>query len=299
MNETKVQFWGVRGSIPAPGPLTAGVGGNTSCVELRVGEQIIVLDAGTGIRGLGLSLEREFAGRALELTLLISHTHWDHIQGFPFFKPVYNPENRVHIRGYEGARSPFSAVMLAQMESPYFPVEMKQLPANIDLLELQEFDFAVESCAVKARLLNHPGVCAGYRIETPGGAVVYLPDNEPQVRMREIQKAAGLEVSEDTMVRAQKCDAALIDLMRGARVVIGDSHYTPEEYPKHVGWGHSDAETVTRLAMEAGVEELYLFHHHPEHDDQQVTAKTMHCQRVAEGSGLRVEAAVEGLSVVF
>lgn len=299
MSGVKVQFWGVRGSIPAPGPFTAGVGGNTSCVEVRVDNEIIILDAGTGIRGLGLSLEREFAGRALELSLLISHTHWDHIQGFPFFKPVYNPENRVHIRGFEGARSPFSTVMLAQMESPYFPVEMKQLPANIDLLELQEFQFNVGKCAVQARLLNHPGVCAGYRIETPGGAVVYLPDNEPQVRMREVQRKAGVDVSDETMARAVRCDAALVDFMRGAQVVIGDSHYTSEEYSKHVGWGHSDAETVTRLAMQAGVKQLYLFHHHPEHDDAAVAVKTEGCERVAAGSGLHVAAAVEGLIVTF
>ena len=297
MKSTTLKFWGVRGSIPTPGPETIEFGGNTSCVEVRVGEEIIILDAGTGIRPLGLSLAEEFNGTPLNLTLLISHTHWDHIQGFPFFMPVYSPANKVHIRGYEGARARFSSILLAQMESPYFPLEMTQLPANIDIEELQEFHFHVGQTAVEAKLLNHPGVCAGYRIETPGGAIAYLPDNEPQVHLRKVQMAVGQKVSAETMARSERNDAELLDFIRGAKVLIIDSHYTPEEYPKHMAWGHADAESVTRLAMKAEVEQLFLFHHNPEHNDAQVRAKTAACKKIAAKTKLIVEAAREGLTL--
>ncbi|HEY5752785.1 MAG TPA: MBL fold metallo-hydrolase [Chthoniobacterales bacterium] len=297
MKKSSVKFWGVRGSIPVPGQETLRTGGNTSCVEVRADDEIIILDAGTGIRPLGLSLAKEFQGIPMNLTLLISHTHWDHIQGFPFFLPAYNPANKLHIRGYEGARAKFSTILSAQMESPYFPVEMNGLPANIDVEELKEFEFSVGAVKVKSRLLNHPGVCAGYRLETSGGSIAYLPDTEPQVEMRNALQAAGKAQPSETLDRARREDDALVEFFRGVDALIIDSQYTAAEYREHVGWGHASAETVTRLAMQAQVKRLFLFHHDPGHDDHQIDELVKEARELAKGSGLEVDAAREGLLV--
>jgi len=139
----QMRFWGVRGSIPTPGPNTVYYGGNTSCVEVRAGGEIIILDSGTGIRELGLALASEFDGKPLNVTILITHTHWDHIQGFPFFRPAYDPKNQIRILGYEGARAGLAGILSNQMESPYFPVELKELPGNIVITELKEMEFNV------------------------------------------------------------------------------------------------------------------------------------------------------------
>ena len=168
---TQLKFWGVRGSIPSPGPDTIFYGGNTSCVEVRVGSEIIILDAGTGIRPLGLSLEKETKDKPVHLNLLITHTHWDHIQGFPFFLPAYNPKNTVDIFGFEGARLGLEGTLSSQMESPYFPISMQQMPGNISIKEIKELDFKVRGVSVQAQFVNHPGLCAGYRIFTPGGSI--------------------------------------------------------------------------------------------------------------------------------
>lgn len=138
-----VRFWGVRGSIPTPGPSTLFYGGNTSCVEVRADGEIIILDAGSGIRPLGLQLKKEFSTEPLNLTLLLTHTHWDHIQGFPFFLPAYSPKNRLRILGYEGARQGLGKTLSAQMERPYFPTSLEEVPANIEIEEQKEMAFTV------------------------------------------------------------------------------------------------------------------------------------------------------------
>src|SRR5258708_3006342 len=147
----QVRFWGVRGSIPTPGPATVQYGGNTSCVEVRANDQIIILDAGTGLRPLGRELMAEFGDRPLELTLLLTHTHWDHIQGLPFFLPVYQPNSRLRILGYEGARHGLENVLSEQMESPFFPIGLNEVPANVLIEELRDLQFQVGSVRVEAR----------------------------------------------------------------------------------------------------------------------------------------------------
>ena len=289
-----VKFWGVRGSIASPGPKTVFYGGNTSCVEVRAQGEIIVLDAGTGIRELGLSLSEEFKDYPLNLTLLLTHSHWDHIQGFPFFVPAYNPKNTVRILGYEGARQSLAATLGAQMESPYFPVGIKELPGNIHIEELRDMEFSVGPVRVKAMFVNHPGICVGYRLETTGGAIVFMPDNEPFHRMHAKPGAADVQALEF----AEQQDGKLIEFIRDAEVLIIDSQYDVDEYELHVGWGHGCVDDVVELARRAGVKQLFLFHHDPSHDDERVSRMLAHARQLA-GSSTHVEAAREGLELVL
>src|SRR5258707_11881391 len=167
----RLKFWGVRGSIPTPGPTTVEYGGNTSCVEVRADGQIIILDAGTGLRLLGDGLIAEFGNQPLELTLLLTHTHWDHIQGLPFFSPVYKPQNHLRILGYEGARHGLDNILTGQMESPFFPIGLGEGPANVRIEELKDFSFNVGKVRVQACFPNYPGICVGYRLVTSAGSI--------------------------------------------------------------------------------------------------------------------------------
>lgn len=289
----RVKFWGVRGSIASPGPGTNFYGGNTSCVEVRMDGEIIVLDAGTGIRPLGMSLEEEFNGQPLHITLLLTHTHWDHIQGFPFFMPAYNPRNTVRILGYEGARQGLAATLGAQMESPYFPVGLEELPGNITIEELRDMTFEVGRVRVKAMFVNHPGICVGYRLESAHGvSVVFIPDNEPFSRLRSRPEGADPKAIEF----ARQQDEKLVHFIAGADVLIMDAQYDAAEYAQRVGWGHACVDDVAGIAGRAGVKQLYLFHHDPSHDDEQVSRMLAHARSLA-GAGVLVEAAREGLAV--
>ena len=284
---TKVKFWGVRGSIPTPGPSTVFFGGNTACVELRVDGELLILDAGSGIRPLGQALAREFGARPMHITVLVTHTHWDHIQGFPFFLPAYNAKNKVRILGYEGARDGLAATLAGQMESPYFPIALKQMPGNILIEELKDMAFEIGSVRVEACFSNHPGICVGYRICTDSGSVVYLPDNES---FNEHTAAAHSGELPRTI------EENLAQFMRDADVLITDAQYTVDEYKSHVGWGHGCVDDVVRFAIAARVKRLFLFHHDPEHDDRAISSLLMHARDMATaaGSSIRIDAAREG-----
>src|SRR6476620_4235265 len=164
-----LKFWGVRGSIPTPGPGTVRYGGNTSCIEVRADEEIIILDGGTGLRLLGKELTREFGEKPMQLALLLTHTHWDHIQGLPFFLPVYQPQNHLRIIGYEGAKHGLKSVLTGQMESPFFPIGLREVPANVEIMEMKGLSFQIGKVRVEACLANHPGVCMGYRLFSSTG----------------------------------------------------------------------------------------------------------------------------------
>jgi CheY-like chemotaxis protein/phosphoribosyl 1,2-cyclic phosphodiesterase len=292
----RLKFWGVRGSIPTPGPATLEYGGNTSCLEVRAEGQIIILDAGTGVRLLGRALIKEFGQQPLDLTLLLSHTHWDHIQGLPFFMPVYKPYNHLRILGYEGARQGLNTVLANQMESPFFPVGLQDVPATISIEELKELSFNVGRVQVRACFAHHPGVCVGYRLVAAGNSIVFFPDYELRPEAPVPPQGAAEDPAE---AFARGRNQKLIEFVRGAEVLVMDTQYDREEYQQHIGWGHGCLDAVVEMALQAEVKRLFLFHHDPEHDDGRISQMAAHARQLvaARKGSLQVEAAREGLVV--
>ena len=297
----RIRFWGVRGSIPVPGKSTVRYGGNTSCVEVRADGEIIILDAGSGIRLLGLALDKEFGNRSMKLTLLISHTHWDHIQGLPFFSPAYNQKNLIRVLGYEGARAGLAKILASQMETPFFPVSLRQLPSHLAIEELKEMEFRVGPVEVRSKFANHPGICVGYRLATSSGSIAYFPDNEPYEELKLLLASRDGISEEEARDFAGAERGKMIDFLSDCDVAIMDTQYTEEEYAKHVGWGHSPVESVVSLALEANVGKLILFHHDPNHDDQMIDRMLAHARAFVAKSGksLDVDAAREGAEILL
>lgn len=283
-----VRFWGVRGSIPAPGPRTALYGGNTACVEIRAGGRLLIVDAGTGIRELGVSLLKEKAGAPIEASLFIGHTHWDHIQGFPFFTPLYLPTSRFTVHGVHGTTKRFVDVMAGQMNSAYFPVQLKDLGSKPEFVEFHD-PVMIGPVKVSYHYLNHPGVTIGFRFEHDGKAVSYISDHEPYGKLN----ASG--------EYAVKEDAAVARFVSGSDLLICESQYTADEYKIKKGWGHSTFDDVLDLGVKAGVKRLALFHHDPSHDDDMMAAlEADSVGRVAARKApLEVFAAREGMEVAL
>ncbi|MFO0736596.1 MAG: MBL fold metallo-hydrolase [Labilithrix sp.] len=257
----KIRFWGVRGSIASPGQDTAEVGGNTSCVELICDETRIVLDAGTGLRSLGNHLLASGAagpGRdPLSLTLLLSHYHWDHIQGLPFFVPVYMRDTSLTIVGGQNGVMSVRETLERQMSAPNFPVRFDEVGARIGTREVKLGEtFDVGSARVRVGKGNHPGGVVAYRVEHEGKSVVYATDTE----------------------HFSCVDPALKTLCEGASVLIYDAQYSPDEYKGKVGWGHSTYVAGADLARAAGVETLVLFHHDPMRSDAGVAELETHAR---------------------
>ena len=261
----RLKFWGVRGSIACATPQHMKYGGNTSCIEVEAGDYRFVMDAGTGIRSFGST----FLQDGLKSThLLLTHTHWDHINGFPFFVPAYNPECSVHImaghlksRGDEGIQD----ILSHQMHNPMFPVPLEAMQAK---LRFEDFDagdsFSLGSgITIKTAALNHPNGATGYRVEHGGSAICYVTDTEHV---------------EDGL------DQNILRLIEGADLVIYDCTYTEEEFPSKVGWGHSTWNEGMRLCQEAGAKRHAIFHHDPEHDDAFMDALAEEAEKAWEGN---------------
>ena len=296
---TRIKFWGTRGSISVPGPKTLHYGGNTTCVEVRADGEIIVLDAGSGIRRLGMSLEKEFGAEPIKLSLLITHAHWDHIQGLPFFKPAYDQKNEIGILGFDGTGADFSEILAEPMKAPFFPIAMRELSGRIGIRRLREMKFSLGKVEVHAIFVNHPGVCAGYRLFTSAGSVAFLPDHEPYGFLHSAKR--NHMNPEETKKAATEERSNLVQFLHGSDLLILDAQYTDEEYQRHIGWGHSSVTTAVSLALDAGVRKLFLFHHDPNHDDAMIDSMLEEARRVAQKSGkeLTVEAAHEGEEVIL
>src|SRR5262249_21571729 len=296
----RLKFWGTRGSIAVPGPETLRYGGNTTCLELRADGEIIVLDAGSGIRPPGVALQKEFQQRPIELSLLITHAHWDHIQGFPFFTPAYDSKNKIRIFGFDGAGATFREIMTEPMRSPFFPITMRELSAKMDINKLSEMRFSLGKVDIHAALVNHPGVCAGYRIFTGGGSVAFLPDHEPYEFFLHAARGKRLSAEQSKKIAADE-HARLVEFLRGSDILILDSQYTDQEYETHIGWGHGSITSAVSLALEAEVQTLLLFHHDPSHDDNEVDMMVKSARELVAKSGrsLEVSGAQQGTEILL
>jgi phosphoribosyl 1,2-cyclic phosphodiesterase len=292
----RLRFWGTRGSIAAPGPYTNHFGGNTSCIELTTDAGTrLILDCGTGARPLGNEL-MERAGGPINGTILLTHTHWDHIQGFPFFAPLFAPTNHFGVYGPEGARLSLRDVLAGQMEHHYFPVELDQLAARISYGDLAEGTHQIDGVRVSAQLMNHPTPTLGYRIEADDVSACYLSDHEPFCE--EVWRDGAIAPARLDLI-ADVGDRRHAEFMSNADVVIHEAQYTPEEYQARKHWGHSTYTYVVGLAAVAGVRKLILTHHDPSHDDHCVARIEQRAQRLAEqlGSGMEVRCAYEGYEI--
>jgi len=276
----RITFWGVRGSIPTPGPETATVGGNTSCVEVRAGNLLLVFDGGTGLRLLGKSLLKSMP---ITAHLFFSHVHWDHIQGFPFFDPAFVPGNVIHLYGGNNVSRTLEETLAGQMDHPSFPVHLSEMGAKMhfhDVIEGQPLELdagdGTEAIITTARG-NHPNGVWAYRVDHGGHSVMYATDTEHYAVV----------------------DPQLLKLAKGVDVLVYDSQYTPEEYagtnggmPK-LGWGHSTFDEAVKLAKTAGAKKLVLYHHDPTQNDVAVADK----ERRARELFASCEAAREGLII--
>jgi CheY-like chemotaxis protein/phosphoribosyl 1,2-cyclic phosphodiesterase len=287
-----LRFWGTRGSIATPGPATTRYGGNTSCVEvvLQSGQRFI-FDCGTGIRLLGGELLAH-APKPIAANLLISHSHWDHIQGFPFFAPAFIPGSRFRICGPDAAYQSLPSVLAGQMEYTYFPVELGQLGAEITYQGLGEGTVEMDGARITCQFLNHPAVTLGYRIEADGVALMYVCDHEPF--WEPLWKTDAEPGRRESILHAG--DLRHAAFLENADVVIHDAQYTPEEYPSKKNWGHSTYTYATQIAAVANVKRLYLTHHDPTHSDDFLSQMEQRAQALAAslGSSLRVTCAREG-----
>ena len=292
-----VRFWGTRGSIAAPGPETLRYGGNTPCVEVRTDDgTLLIFDCGTGARKLGLALAKSGPVRA---HLFIGHTHSDHIQGLPFFVPAFLPGSHLTIYGPAGIDRSFPSAVGGQMDYAYFPLPIKELPAQVDFEELGEGSFSVDAVRVRTQYLNHTAPCLGYRIEVGGVTLVYATDHEPQ--SHPAWRPDRLPGSHDPNDLLHPGDARHAEFLRDADLVIHDSQYTAEEFPAKSGWGHSPVEYVVDMALVGGVKRLALFHHDPTRGDDAVDALLEACREQAAEAGGRLEiiAAAEGCEVAL
>ena len=278
----RVTCWGTRGSIPAPGPETVRFGGNTSCVEVRAAGCRLIFDAGTGIRALSGSVADE--GRPLDAHLFVSHYHWDHIQGFPFLAQLYEPETKLRVHGPMQGDVPVDEALEGQMSPLYFPVPLQAIAASVEFATADGSPWRGDGVCVDAFRVNHPGVTYGYRVSAGGAAAVYIPDNE----LGDAPDPAWY--------------GGLVNFVRGADLLLHDAMLTDAEYERRRGWGHSTFAQAVRLAEEAGVRRLALFHHAPDRSDGELDAIAagLRSGLAGRGSPLELEVAAErGETAIF
>jgi phosphoribosyl 1,2-cyclic phosphodiesterase len=271
-----VRLWGTRGSVASPGADTVRYGGNTACVEVRTDDALLVLDAGTGIRPLGVSLR----GSTRRIDVLLTHLHLDHLQGLGFFEPIFGSDAEIHVWGPPSTTQDLRARLSRYLSPPLFPVRLRDLGPNVSLHDVPHRPFEIGDVTVRAEAIIHPGPTLGYRIGNHAGSMAYLPDHEPALG------APRFPLSPEW--------TSGHDLASGADLLLHDTQYTPEGYPFRVGWGHSSTEHTWAFARQAEARTLVTFHHDPGHSDDQLDAMVA---ELAGRDGPTVLAGTEGLEV--
>lgn len=267
----KIRCWGARGSIPVSGPEYAKYGGDTTCLEIRTGknDEVVIVDAGSGIRRLANSM---LADKRLEFTFLFTHVHWDHILGFPFFKPIYLEKARLNIYGCPHLQGNMETLLSRTMDAPYFPVPYEVVRARLDYHQDCPEVLDIDGMSVKTIPLSHPNKGRGFRFEENGRSFVFLTDNEL-----------------DHTHRGGGSFEEYVEFCRDADLLFHDAEYTLEEYPQKTTWGHSTYIRALDLALEAGVKRFGLFHHNQDRPDPEIDAMVEHCRSIVRDRGSSLE----------
>lgn len=296
----QITFWGVRGSYPVPGAATVRYGGQTSCVEIRSASGgCLVIDAGTGMRALGQKLSRE-GGVPRQFHVLLSHVHWDHIQGLPFFEPAYIPGNRIAVYALLTAADELDQVIGGITRHEFFPMPLERVPAQFQFIEVKPtVAMSIEDFHVLPIALNHPFGAVGYRVDADGTSVAYVSDTAPFTEVLHKQHfLSGLEplTAEDTAALGSMRQN-LVTALRGVDTVIYDTHFLPEEYKRFPHYGHSTPDQALEICVEAGARRLVLYHHAPSHSDEQMDEIAASYKRLGDELGIEVLTSFEGMSV--
>ena len=292
MSDLTVRFWGTRGSIPTPGRNTKKYGGNTTCIELRYEDTLLVFDAGSGIRELGMSWLDEFGGKSIDAAIVFTHLHWDHIQGFPFFSCGYIPHNSFTIWGEERQSTSVEQFLSGQMNGDYFPIKLSAMQAKLDFKAV-DGPFEVGGMKILPFKLPHPGGSLGYRVEAGDAVFVLATDSEfDQIALNRD------ELQANHLTRREYADD-VIDFLSGANLIVIDTQYTDAVYKQRVGWGHNSVATVVDICGQVKPDMVAMFHHDPQSTDRMVSNMSDDAARRLKrmGSDTLVFAAREGLKV--
>ncbi|HEY1556461.1 MAG TPA: MBL fold metallo-hydrolase [Kofleriaceae bacterium] len=297
----EITFWGVRGSYPVPGAATVRYGGQTSCVEVRAASgDCVIVDAGTGLRALGNKLARESGGAPGQYHVLLSHVHWDHIQGLPFFSPAYVPGTKISVYALLTAANELDQVIGGITRHEFFPMPLEAVPAQIQFHQVEPgIDFVIGAFHVTPIALNHPFGSVGYRIDGDGSSWAYVADTAPfdQVLHKQHFLAGPEPLSDDDRLALGAMRDALVARLRGVDTVVYDTHFTAEEYARFPHYGHSTPDQAIAICVQAGVRRLVLYHHAPAHSDDQMDQ--IAAQYLAKGAeaGLEVLTSFEGMTI--